>query len=243
MEERMGTIAWAFCYWWLGKLQRCVQCTQANNSSERGPIGAMAVGCRSWFLRAGSCTAACRATARSLVSNFSDTTKCHLNLLLLRLQTFCWWYFSSELKRILFSWGFPCMYTWSGYFLVMWHSEFPRRHPRDLLTQLYLPIPCTTAPYMQEHHINKLSNSCIMDLLPHSQNVQSQKRAHTLSHLVCNWRPLFGTVDFSQTFQHSLVLCVNSWGTIEEAALMGEKAWKVSNWQNRVVDFPIIVLT
>ena len=74
---------------------------------------------------------------------------------------------------------------------------------------------------------NKLSNSCIMDLLPHSQNVQS----HTLSHLVCNWCPLFGTVDFSQTFQHSLVLCVNSWGTTEEAALMGEEAWKVSNWQ------------
>ena len=45
---------------------------------------------RSWFAGAGSYTAACRATARSLVSNFSDTTKCHLNLLLLRLQTFCW---------------------------------------------------------------------------------------------------------------------------------------------------------
>ena len=160
---------------------------------------------------------------------------------------FCWgsrhFAGSRELKWLFLRWGFPCMSTWNGYFLVMWHSEFPRRHPRDLLTQLYLPIPCTTAPYMQEHHKNKLSNSCIMDLLPHSQNVQSQKRAHTLSHLVCNWCPLFGTVDFSQTFQHSLVLCVNSWGTTEEAALMGEKAWKVSTWQKRVVDFPIIVLT
>ena len=90
---------------------------------------------------------------------------------------------------------------------------------------------------------NKLSNSCIMDLLPHSQNKQSQKRAHTLCHLVCNWCPLFGTVDFSQTFQHSLVLCVNSWGTAEEAALMGEKAWKVSNWQKKVVEFPMVICT
>ena len=88
MEERKGTIAWAFCYWWPGELQWCVQCTLANNSSKKDPTGAMAN--RSWFAKAGSYTAACRATARSLVSNFSDTTKCHLNLLLLRLQTFCW---------------------------------------------------------------------------------------------------------------------------------------------------------
>ena len=195
----------------------------------------MAIGYRSWFVGARSCTAACRATARSLVSNFSDTTKCHLNLLLLRLQTFCWWYFSVGGLH-------ACPHGMGTSWLCGIVNSQDGTQGTSLPNFTYQSL-VPLLPICKNTLKNKLSNSCIMDLLPHSQNKQSQKRAHTLSHLVCNWCPLFGTVDFSQTFQHSLVLCVNSWGTAEEAALTGEKAWKVSNWPKRVVDFPIIVLT
>ena len=57
-------------------------------------------------------------------------------------------------------------------------------------------------------------------------NVHSQKSRilNFLSQFVKKSCPLEGTFDFSQTSRHSLVSCGSSWGTREEAGLMGTKA-------------------